>query len=559
MMKQVYFLTLAVLTATVSFAQELSKADSLFADSVMNANYKPGDPGAVLLIAKNGNPVFRKAYGMSNLEFSVPNRPENIFRIGSMSKQFTAVCMLKLAQENKLKLEDDITKYLPAYNTHGRHITIENLLTHTSGIKEFGGNIGFVRRIGVEQSDEDLQNTFMKDSLDFEPGTDWSYSNSGYVLSRMIIEKVSGLPFKTYLQRNIFDPLNMSHSLVGSNDSIVPNYSSGYDPVGNGKFVRSRYFSWTWPNGAGGLLTNVDDLLKWDNALYTDKIVKQEWLEKAWKNYVLPNGQSINYGFGWGSTIYKGIQIIEHGGGIGGFLSDGLRVPSLHLYIALLSNSTIGYPTVLTAAIALHLLGLTLPQPASVYIDKNTLLNYSGVYSLHRPTEYQKYQYFTILNDTLFTQTQGYPKEPLLYISKDFFVTQYHNPYYLFHRNRKGDIISVEYYNLPLRDDGLSQLEFKTNLPLPTEKKAAIIGVDKLNLLKGKYDFGANIFIFITVEGNKIYMKQPGQDKEEIFAEDETLFFSKQTDSKIEFIKNKGLISGMVVINNQKYDGKKVE
>lgn len=195
-----------------TYAQQLSKLDEQFVDSVMGANYKSGEPGAVLLIAKKGQPVFRKAYGLANLEFNVNNKPEYVFRIASMSKQFTAVCVLKLAQEGKLNLQDDIKKYLPDYNTHGRHITIENLLTHTNGINDFASKKEFPAQAILIQSPKELMNSFMNDSLTFEPGTDWGYSNSGYVVACLIVEKVSGMSLSEYRSQYIFNPLEMSHT-----------------------------------------------------------------------------------------------------------------------------------------------------------------------------------------------------------------------------------------------------------------------------------------------------------------------------------------------------------
>lgn len=292
-MKQLYFLFITALITISSSAQQLSKQDEQFADSVMNENYPADKPGAVLLIAKNGKPVFRKAYGLASIELKVPNKPEYIFAIGSMSKQFTAVCILKLAQEGKLNLQDDITKYLPQYNAHGRHITIENLLTHTSGIINFTSVKGVVAKSMLDQSHEELLNDFMNDSLLFEPGTDWSYSNSNYIVAGLIVEKVSGISLSEYLQQNIFNPLGMSHTYTGTHDSVIVNAVNGYESAGNDTY-KSPYNGWSWNFGAGGIVTNADDLLKWDNALYTEKVIKKEWLEKAWKPFVLPNGQITN-------------------------------------------------------------------------------------------------------------------------------------------------------------------------------------------------------------------------------------------------------------------------
>jgi CubicO group peptidase (beta-lactamase class C family) len=272
-MERLLVIYLCITLSVSTYAQQLSKQDEQFVDSVMNANYKPDEPGAVLLIAKHGQSVFRKGYGIANMEFSVSNKPEYVFRIGSITKQFTAVCVLMLAREGKLNLQDDITKYLSSFNSHGRHITIENLLSHTSGITDNVKNL--IAKAFMDQSKEDVMNLFVNDSLAFEPGTEWSYNSSPYVLAGLIVEKVSGISLDEYLQQNIFNPLAMSHTSVGNYDSIIINAATGYEPAVEGKFKPARSLSWSWMYAAGNMLSTVDDLLKWDNALYTEKIIKK--------------------------------------------------------------------------------------------------------------------------------------------------------------------------------------------------------------------------------------------------------------------------------------------
>jgi CubicO group peptidase (beta-lactamase class C family) len=546
----IFFITLSTSTC----AQQLSKQDEQFVDSVMNANYPSDKPGAVLLIAKKGEPVYRKAYGLANLELNVPNRPEYVFSIASMSKQFTAVCVLKLAQEGKLNLQDDIKKYLPQYNTHGRHITIENLLTHTSGINVNKG------KLMLYQSPEEMLNFFMNDSLLFEPGTDWAYSNTGYLVAGLIVEKVSGLSLGEYLQQNIFDPLGLSHTYVGTQDSVIANAVNGYQYLGN-NIYKLPYFSWTWYYGAGGIVSNVDDLLKWDNALYTEKVIKKEWFEKAWKPFVLRNGQTTNYGFGWTSNNFHGIRFIEHSGGLDGFNSEGIRIPSERLYIVILSNNGSVFPDHLARFIALRVIGQTLIEQSTTYIDTKTLTEYTGVYAIPVPdsSASQKFQYITVKNDSLFSQSPGDFNYNLIYVSKDLFVSQYKHEYHHFQRNEKNEVVSVELYNEPIQL-GPRHLNTKTTLSLPKEKQAVIIDVKKLVLLKGKYDFGGGQIVFVTVENNKLYLTRPTEGKDEIFAENDTTFFSKTIDWTWKFIKENDKVSGMIVIaGGSRYESKKIE
>jgi CubicO group peptidase (beta-lactamase class C family) len=558
------FITHCLLALSVSLsAQQLPKQDQQFVDSVMSANYKPNEPGAVLLIAEGGKPVYRKAFGLANLEFNVNNKPENIFRIASMSKQFTAVCVLQLAQSGKLNLQDDIKKYLPDYNSHGRRITIENLLNHTSGIPDFASKNDFSAQAVLTQSPKDLMNSFMNDSLIFEPGTQWGYSNSGYVVAGLIVEKVSGMPLSKYLRENIFNPLEMFHSSTGTYDSLVKDAAYGYMNSANGKFIPIPYMSWSWPYAAGDIVSGVDDLLKWDNALYTEKILKTEWIEKAWKPFLLPTGLTTNYGFGWSSNNFQGIHFIESAGGLPGFSSDAIRIPSKQLYIVILSNKGI-WQVPLLSAIALQLVNAT--KPITKHLSKKSLEDYSGVYAVNHSfyaksnSGGKQYQYFTIVGDTLFAQSPGYSKGPLINVGKDLFVPAWWaNTYYEFKRNKKGQITSVELYSKPLQT-GPHSVQTKTDLALPKEKQAIILDVAKLDLLKGKYDFNGGLVLPLTIEGSKIYFQLPGQEKEEFFAENEANLFSKATDTTLEFITNNGKVTGIIVkVQGTNYSGKKLD
>ena len=561
-MQRILFILIYITLSVVIYAQQLSKQDEQFVDSIMNTNYKLGEPGAVVLIAKNEQPIFRKAYGLASVELNVPNKPEYIFHIGSMSKQFTAVCVLKLAQEGKRNLQDDIKKYLHDCNTHGRHITIENLLSHTSGFIDAQEKKEFLEGRRIDQSHDDLLNSFINDSLLFEPGTDWHYSNSNYMLAALIVEKVSGLSLSEYLQQNILNPLAMSHTFIDNGDSIVANIVNGYDREA-GKFRPTRYESPTWFYGNGQMISNVDDLLKWDNALYTDKIIKKEWLEKAWKPFLLKNNQPTNYGFGWTNTNFNGLQIIEHAGGVNGFVSDGIRIPSKKLYIVMLSNTTSIWLAFITSNIALHITGQTLPKPTFSQMDKKTLVDYTGVYALQRSggnthadsSNGEMYEYITVKTDTLFIQPPKYGKVALFEISKDFFVAAYGTKYYQFHRNEKGDLISVEIYDEPIQH-GPNELRLKTDIPLPKEKYSIILDAKKLELLKGTYDFGGGAVVPVILEGNKIYMQM--EEKFEMLPEDDTHFFFKDIDGTVEFIKKEGKVTGVVINRGGKYEAKKI-
>lgn len=322
-------------------------------DSTFRANYPPSAPGCVVLIAEYGKPLFKKAYGQASVELNVPDNTDNLFAIGSMTKQFTALAVLQLEQANKLSLNDDIRKYLPGYNTHGRIITIRHLLTHTSGIADFAHLPGFLQNYTRDWSKKEQVALFENDSLQFEPGAKWSYSNSGYLLAGLIIESVSGMSYEDYVKKNIFIPLGMEHTRFGTHEEIIPHLASGYDPADSTHMMPGFYYSWSWTYAAGGILSTVDDLLKWDEALYSDKILSQARIKEAQSPYILSTGKSAGYGYGWFIGNDHGITVISHGGYVGGYKSEAIRIPSKHLYAVVLSNGTLVNPGDLLRPVAL--------------------------------------------------------------------------------------------------------------------------------------------------------------------------------------------------------------
>jgi CubicO group peptidase (beta-lactamase class C family) len=459
-------------------AQQLSRTDELFVDSVMNVYFNPSGPGAVILIAKKGKPVLKKAYGLANIELNVINKPDYVFNIGSMSKQFTAICILKLAQNGKLKLQDDIKKYLTDYNTHGRNIKIENLLYHTSGIINYSDKEDFIPKSVTDITKEDLKKYFVNDSLFFEPNSNWSYCNSGYVLAGLIVEKVSGKSLTEYLTDNIFKPCEMSNTFVGNDDSVFVNSVSGYDNVlghentEEAKYKPAQYMSWTYSYGAGGIISTVDDLLKYNNALLSEKIITKEWLDKAWNPSTLPNGKSTNYGLGWAVGTYQGLKFVAHGGGLNGFRSYGVLFPNEQIYLVILSNTSAKTPVTYASPIAFKIAGKPLPNIKGINIDKKTLEEYKGVYSINSPAHdfLPTQRFITVKDNNLFAQLkEGEDLEEvkqLYYIDKDFFAIKNSPQKFQFIRDKKGKVTSIEVYNFPIQY-GPFETNLKTELALP--------------------------------------------------------------------------------------------
>jgi CubicO group peptidase (beta-lactamase class C family) len=356
--------------------------------ALLEKTYKPDQPGAAVIVVKDGRVVFRKGYGKANLELGVPIEPDMIFRIGSITKQFTAVSILKLAEEGKLSLSDEVTRFLPDYPTNGKKITVEHLLTHTSGIKSYTSLPEWLGMWRKDISLTELIALFKDKPMDFEPGEGWLYNNSAYVLLGAIIEKVSGQPYQDYVEKQIFAPLGMTHSFYDRTDRVIPRRVAGYSKGRDG-WVNCAYLSMTQPHAAGSLISSVDDLALWDAALYTDKALKQESLRRAWTSYKLNNGKATHYGYGWSIQSYEGHKIVTHDGGINGFITSGYRLPDDKVYVSVLTNSDSPdvNPSEVAFKIAAIAIGKPFQTPVAMKLSAEKLDAYTGVYQADEKTQ----------------------------------------------------------------------------------------------------------------------------------------------------------------------------
>ncbi|CAI2766740.1 serine hydrolase domain-containing protein [Flavobacterium collinsii] len=319
-------------------------------DQLIASKFKPENPGAVFLAVKKGKVVYRKAFGMANLEMGIQMQPEFVFEIGSMTKQFTAVAVLILAEQGKLKLDDEITKFIPDYPTHGNKITLHHLLTHTSGIKDFTSMKAIKDIAKRDLSPKELVDFFKNEPADFKPGEQYKYCNSGYVLLGYIIEMVSGQTYEAFVTQHIFKKIGMENTYYASHDKIIKNRVSGYrDREG---YVNTNYISFSIPYASGSILSTVDDLLKWQYAINANTLLNPAFTEKAFVNYTLNNGTNIDYGYGWHLEKVKDKIVREHGGSIFGFKSMGVYEPTEQIYVVGLSNCDCNSPTSITREIA---------------------------------------------------------------------------------------------------------------------------------------------------------------------------------------------------------------
>lgn len=320
-------------------------------DRIIQTEFNEKDgPGGVFLISKKGKPIYEKAFGLSNLELNVKLQPNNVFQIGSMTKQFTAVAILLLEQDGKLNTSDYISKYIPDY-PNGNKISIHNLLTHTSGIKDFIKTKGLSEIAQKEMTPKMMVDFFKNEPVDFQPGEKFEYNNSGYVVLGYIIELVSGKTYEDFIQLNIFDKIGMNNSYYATDRKVIKNRAYGYHQKSYG-YVNKSVISFSVPYASGSLMSTLEDMLKWQNSLNKNLLLNQKETAKAFTKYKLNNGEEFEYGYGWHLKNINGIPTREHGGSIFGFKSMAVYIPSEDIYVLGFSNCDCNSPTQIVKDIA---------------------------------------------------------------------------------------------------------------------------------------------------------------------------------------------------------------
>lgn len=326
--------------------------------------------GMSVVVTGHGRILLNTAYGLADLELDVPTPSDASYEVGSVTKQFTAASILLLAERGKLAIDDEITKFLPDYPTHGKRITIRHLLTHTSGIKGYTELPEFREWSVQTKPRESFVPVFADKPLDFDPGAALVYNNSGYFLLGLIIEKVSGASYADFVAQNLFAPVGMKNSYYCSERTIRRHHAHGYDTA-NGQLVLKAYMDHTWPYSAGSLCSTAGDLAAWLNALHGGRVLSADSYRAMTTPAVLNDGTRTRYGFGLGIAEIGGRRVIAHGGGINGFLSETEYYPDDELAIVVLQNTAgPSGPGDIAHAIADAILGTraarTLPAPADL-------------------------------------------------------------------------------------------------------------------------------------------------------------------------------------------------
>jgi CubicO group peptidase (beta-lactamase class C family) len=434
-------------------------------DRIISSEFKADEPGGVVLVAEKGKVIYKRAFGMANVELDVPMKEDMVFNIGSITKQFTAVAILQLMAQGKLSLQDEITKYLPDYPVNGQKLTIENLLTHTAGVPDSApeavmnlqGKRGLV-------SLQEIINTFKNRPHNFAPGAKWSYSNNGYMLLGAIIEKVSGVSYPEYLGKYLFKPAGMTQTLFGDDYILIKNRAASYIySRAESRFLNALNGKVEIAYSAGAIQSTAEDLFKWNQALKSQTLIKEDSLAKARTAYKLPNGKGTNYGYGWFIGNIQASPLVEHGGNMGGFMSHAIYLPQEDVFVAVFYNFRAPR---LPEFLAGDLAALTINKPFNIResaLDETLLKTYVGVYE-----EEGVERLLTVENGKLYYQRVGANKMNMKPYAKDKFFFENTAVIAEFKRDANNNIISLEVSNK--RGISSSVLK-KTDKPIPVLPK----------------------------------------------------------------------------------------
>jgi CubicO group peptidase (beta-lactamase class C family) len=518
-MKAVLRALALVFAATCCFAQEAARLDEIVQSYVQNRTFM----GSVL-VARGAEVLLSKGYGAANLEWDVPNTPSTKFRLGSITKQFTAASILLLEERGRLKLEDPIKSYLPDAPASWDRITIFNLLTHTSGIPNF---TSLPEYQSLKLADTPLTKTiaaFRDKPLDFPSGEKMSYSNSGYLVLGYVIEKVTGGSYEQFVRDNIFTPLGMKDSGYDRNSAVIAHRAAGYAPSPKGP-INAGYIDMSIPHAAGALYSTTEDLLRWEQGLFGGKLLSPASLQKMLTPF------KNDYAFGVVVQTTEGRKEVQHAGGIEGFNTFLTYFPDDKLTVVVLANINGPAPGAIAAKLATVAHGGTVQltsERKEITLTARALEKYVGTYEFGPGTN----MWIRLQDDRLTTQLAGQRQLPMFAESETMFFLKVVDAQVEFLNDPGGAVTA-----LVLHQNGRDQKAPRISGTIvgAPEHREITVPVSTLSKYTGTYQFRPNIELSITLDGNQLAAQMGGQPKFPIFAESATLFFFKAVDATLEF------------------------
>ncbi len=518
------------------------------------------------LVAENGKVIYKKGFGLANMEWNIPNEPDTKFRLGSITKQFTATLVLQLVEQGKLKLDGRVSDYLEGYRKDtGAKITIHHLLSHTSGLPNYTALPGFSETISRNPyAVEDFVKKYASGDLEFEPGTKFNYSNSGYFLLGAIIEKVTGKPYEQVLQENILDPVGMKNTGYDHYEAIIGKRATGYVKTPSG-YKNAPYLDMTIPYAAGSLYSTVEDLFLWDQALNEDKILSVKSRELMFT----PNREDYGYGFVIKKTSLGpnklAVPVSQHNGGINGFNTTIIRFVRDKRLIVLLNNAAQGrYLDRLSAGITNILYDQPYESPkrsiAELLLKTVGENGVSAAIAQYRELKTQKANEYDFSEMEL--NTLGYQLLQMKKVVESIEIfklnvevyPQAFNTYdslgeaYMLHGDKELAIVNYK-KSLDLNPQNTGAT--RAIASLTSERTEATVDPKIYESYAGDYELTPNFILTIMSERGKLMAQASGQPKNELFPTSETEFFLKVVNAQITFLKNEqGQVTQLILHQN---------
>ncbi len=517
--------------ASYAGAQEATNLGATVArdiDAALAPHFKADEPGATVIVTRDGKTIYRAAFGLANLEKKIPLKPDDVLRIGSLSKQFTAVAILMLADRGQLSLSDPITKFLPDYPKTGDAVTIEHLLTHTAGIPSYTDTPDYEAGMAKAVTVKEMIARFQDQPLKFTPGSRWEYSNSGYFLLGAVIERISRMSYSAFLTRAIFSPLGMKDSAYEGFERSGKKRVEGYAD----KRTVATPLHMSQPYAAGSLISSVDDLAIWDAAISAGKMLKAETWKRAFTPYTLSDGNKTTYGYGWFVRKLQGQDAAGHSGGINGFVSHGLRVPESKVYAAVLFNRMGGggaNPGYLAEKIAAIAMGRPYKDLKAITLDAAALDKHIGIYKLDEKTN----RIVTRDGKQLLIQRSGGSKTPITPASATEFFQPNSFTTYTFETDASGETTHV----VVSQATGSDKSPRVSKSP-PEAKKGIPLAANVFDQYVGVYTIAPGVTLTVSREGANFFAQLTGQGKLEILALAEDKFSVVVVDAEINFMKD---------------------
>ncbi len=483
--------------------------------------------GIAVLVSKDGKVVYEKGFGYADIKGKKLVTKDTKFRIGSVTKQFTAAAILKLQENGLLSVNDKLSKYIPDF-PRGDEVTIHHLLTHTSGIHSYTNKPDFINRVTGTISEDSLISSFKHDAYDFNPGENFMYNNSGYFLLGYIIGKVSGMPYGEYLKKTFFDPLGMKNTGLHHAGIKLENEALGY-ATNNGMYEEAINWDMSWAGAAGALYSTLADLDKWNNALYSGKVLKESSLKSALTVVQLKNGgkPQMNYGYGLITGNYRGLDNIQHSGGLHGFITQLMYFPKQKMTVVMYSNNNnpqVNFdPNKVAEAFAWQEMDKQVSKVATT-VPVETLQLYTGRYDFGNGAVMM----ITASDNKLFAQLSGQGKFEIFPATQEEFFWKVVDARIKFIKNEKGEVGHASF------------TQNGNNINVPKLKEEVIVPINPalLDGYTGRFKYVGDMVVTITKENNKLFAQATGQGKLEMFPVSDTEFVLREINARITFVKD---------------------